>query len=138
MNQIQQDQELEKNNKGNHTVRPKTPLLKRNRTLRSSTYRNHTQIMYDVLMPLSKAESIKDIFHGGIVIEGLTKTQLMYKAGLSYSQLKVYASQMEGYELIIFNYKTQRYTIGPKGHRFMQLYDELSEIVPDIKSRYFY
>ncbi len=40
-------------------------------------------------------------------------------------------------ELLIFHEETNRHTAGPKGYKFIKIYDELEELVPDIKSLHY-
>lgn len=61
----------------------------------------------------------------------------MYRVALSHAQLKGYLASMITDELILYNQETQRYTQAPKGYKFIKQYDELSKLVPEIKSRYY-
>jgi predicted transcriptional regulator len=60
---------------------------------------------------------------------GATKTKIMYKAYLSYTQLKEYLSYMESNELIKYEEGSQLYRITEKGRKVMHLYDEIGEMV---------
>jgi predicted transcriptional regulator len=77
-------------------------------------YRSRTEI---VSMILDSASS------------GSTKTKIMYKAYLSYTQLKEYLSYMEQGELIKYEEGTQLYRITDKGRKLMHLYEEIGEMV---------
>ncbi|MDE1862758.1 MAG: DUF4364 family protein [Thaumarchaeota archaeon] len=59
---------------------------------------------------------------------GATKTKIMYKAYLSYAQLKEYLSYMESNNLIKYEKEMQVYTITEKGRRMMKLYEEIDEM----------
>lgn len=124
-------------NRKEHTVQANTPIIKKDRsTPTSSKYRNKVQIMYDIMLPLSRFESIKSITHQ-VEWEGMTKTQIMYKSLLSYAQLKEYLSSMLVDELLIQDPNTNRFNLTPKGYKFVKLFDELAELSPDIKSVYY-
>jgi predicted transcriptional regulator len=60
---------------------------------------------------------------------GATKTKIMYKAYLSYTQLKEYLSYMEQNDLIKYEIGTQLYTVTEKGRKLMHLYDEIDDMV---------
>ncbi len=63
---------------------------------------------------------------------GSTKTHIMYRAYMSYSQLKEYLKLLEERELISFNPGSQLYTLTEKGLRFMNAYDKINELVPSV------
>ena len=68
---------------------------------------------------------------------GSTKTKIMYKAFLSYAQLKEYLAVLVENNLLIFDQKTQTYQTSDKGHRFLKIYNQMAEFVQpeaDIKS----
>jgi predicted transcriptional regulator len=60
---------------------------------------------------------------------GATKTKIMYKAYLSYTQLKEYLLFLEGNELIRYEVGTQVYKITDKGRKFANLYSEIGDMV---------
>ena len=60
---------------------------------------------------------------------GATKTKIMYKAYLSYTQVKEYLSFMLENELIKYEEGTQLYRISEKGLHFLQVYNEISDLV---------
>jgi DNA-binding IclR family transcriptional regulator len=53
----------------------------------------------------------------------------MYKAYLSYSQLKEYLTLLQERDLLKYEEGTQHYTITEKGLRFINAYDEIRELV---------
>ncbi|HJT09839.1 MAG TPA: DUF4364 family protein [Candidatus Nitrosotalea sp.] len=77
-------------------------------------YRSRTEI---VSMILKSASS------------GATTTKIMYKAYLSYSQMKEYLANMEKNELIRFEEGTRLYRVTEKGLKLMHLYEEISDMV---------
>ena len=77
-------------------------------------YRSRTEI---VAMILQSAHS------------GSTKTKIMYKAYLSYTQLKEYLRFLQDNDLIKYEEGTQLYRITAKGRHFLEAYDEISDLV---------
>lgn len=78
-------------------------------------YRSRTEIIDSML------RSIKT---------GATKTQIMYRAYMSYAQLKEYLALLEGRELIRFQPESQLYLLTEKGLRFMEACDRIHELMP--------
>lgn len=60
---------------------------------------------------------------------GATKTKIMYKAYLSYTQVKEYLSFMLENDLIKYEEGTQLYRVSEKGLHFLQVYSEISDLV---------
>lgn len=60
---------------------------------------------------------------------GATKTKIMYKAYLSYTQVKEYLSFLLENGLIKYEEGTQIYRITEKGLHFLQVYGEISDLV---------
>jgi len=77
-------------------------------------YRSSTEIIDDILRSLDS---------------GTTRTRIMYKAYLSYSQLKEYLSLLEERRLLRYEEDLQIYMITERGIRFMNAYDEIRELV---------
>ena len=63
---------------------------------------------------------------------GATKTHIMYRAYMSYSQLKEYLKLLEERQLIKYEAGSQLYVLTEKGLRFMNAYDKINELVPSI------
>ena len=61
--------------------------------------------------------------------EGAVKTKIMYKAFLSYSQLKDYLSILLERELIEYSDKDQIFRITDKGRRYLYLYSKVMELI---------
>jgi len=78
-------------------------------------YRSRTEIVATILSAAS---------------EKVTKTKIMYKAYLSYAQVKEYLKFMLENELIQFEEGEQVYRITQKGFQFLHSYDEMTELVP--------
>ena len=84
-------------------------------------YRSRTDIVALIL------EATKD---------GAAKTKIMYKAFLSYSQLKEYLSILLDRELIEYSENEQIFRITDKGRRFLYLYSKVMELItPDDKDQ---
>lgn len=77
-------------------------------------YRSRTEI---VAMILETARS------------GVTKTKIMYKAYMSYTQIKEYLSFLQKNELIKYEEGAQLYRVTEKGLQFLEAYDEISELI---------
>lgn len=60
---------------------------------------------------------------------GTTKTKIMYRAYLSYTQLKEYLSLLEGSGMIAYENGTQVYKITDKGRKFLKLSVEIDDMV---------
>ncbi|TLX85228.1 MAG: DUF4364 family protein [Thaumarchaeota archaeon] len=60
---------------------------------------------------------------------GVTKTKIMYKAYLSYTQLKEYLTFLQDNGLIKYEQGSQLYRISEKGRHFLEAYDEISDLV---------
>ncbi|HEV2193179.1 MAG TPA: winged helix-turn-helix domain-containing protein [Nitrosopumilaceae archaeon] len=63
---------------------------------------------------------------------GVTKTKIMYKAYLSYTQVKEYISFLRDNELLDYEEGTQLYKITAKGLKFLHSYGEITELVTPI------
>jgi predicted transcriptional regulator len=60
---------------------------------------------------------------------GTTKTKIMYKAFLSYSQLKEYLSLLIENNLLAYEKETNSYKTTEKGYRLIKLYDNMGALV---------
>ncbi len=78
-------------------------------------YRSSTEIIDSML------RSIKS---------GATKTHIMYRAYMSYSQLKEYLKLLEERQLIKYEPGSSLYVLTEKGLKFMNAYDKINELVP--------
>lgn len=63
------------------------------------------------------------------VTSGTTKTKIMYKAYLSYTQLKEYLSLLEESGMIGYENGSQIYRITDKGRKFLKLTLEIGDMV---------
>jgi predicted transcriptional regulator len=76
----------------------------------------------------SRTEIVSDILNSAN--GGATKSKIMYKAFLSYGQLKEYLSVLIENNLIEYLDGTQVYKTTEKGLYFLKKYEELQELLP--------
>ncbi|HKW05795.1 MAG TPA: winged helix-turn-helix domain-containing protein [Nitrososphaerales archaeon] len=62
-------------------------------------------------------------------MRGATKTKLMYGAYLSYAQLKEYLNFVQERGLLVYEDGLQVYRLTPKGMHFLNIYEEVKEVV---------
>jgi predicted transcriptional regulator len=60
---------------------------------------------------------------------GVTKTKIMYRAFLSFSQMKEILTSMIERDLLDFDRTTQTFKTTPKGLKVVQAYTELNELI---------
>ena len=60
---------------------------------------------------------------------GVTKTKIMYKAYLSYNQLKEYLSVLKENNLIEYIDGTQTFKTTEKGLNYLKMYNEMTELL---------
>ena len=60
---------------------------------------------------------------------GVTKTKIMYKAFLSYAQLKEYLAVLIENGLLEYIEEEQIYRTTEKGNRFLKIYNQIGEYV---------
>ena len=61
---------------------------------------------------------------------GTTKTKIMYKAYLSYNQLKEYLSILIENKLLEYIDRTQTFKTTEKGLNFLKMHDAIGELLP--------
>ncbi len=76
----------------------------------------------------SRTEIVSDILNSAN--GGATKSKIMYKAFLSYGQLKEYLSVLIENNLIEYLDGTQIYKTTEKGLYFLKKYEEMQELLP--------
>jgi predicted transcriptional regulator len=59
----------------------------------------------------------------------ITKTKMMYKAMLSYEQLKEYLVTLAQNDLIAYDNASRRFTTTDKGYQFLKRYGELNALI---------
>jgi predicted transcriptional regulator len=60
---------------------------------------------------------------------GATKTKIMYKAFLSYAQLKEYLTVLLEKDVLEYNDETQLFRTTEKGLRLLQMYNQFDEMM---------
>ena len=73
----------------------------------------------------SRTDIIADILEGAV--GGITKTKIMYKAFLSYEQLKEYLQILTESGLLEYDKMANIFLTTAKGSRFLKLYEELNQ-----------
>ena len=73
----------------------------------------------------------------GLILEaanggGATKTKIMYKAFLSFAQLREYLTMLQDNGLIEFEGGKQTYRTTEKGMRLLHIYNKMYELVPPL------
>ena len=73
----------------------------------------------------------------GLILEaanggGATKTKIMYKAFLSFAQLREYLTMLQDNELIEYEDGKQAYRTTEKGMKLLEVYGKMSELVPPL------
>jgi predicted transcriptional regulator len=74
----------------------------------------------------SRTEIVAHILEAAV--GGATKTKLMYKAFLSFQQLKEYLALLVENGLLEYDKKTLEYKTSEKGARFLKIYEHLEEM----------
>lgn len=83
--------------------------------------RHRTEIIAQILEVVNDGSSSS----GG---EGVTRTKIMYKAFLSYAQLKEYLAILTHNGLLSFDVSTQTFKTTEKGLRFLKAYGQLDQL----------
>jgi predicted transcriptional regulator len=78
-------------------------------------YRSRIDIMSQIL----------EVANGG----GITKTKIMYKAFLSFVQLKEFLTVLTESDLLSYDGKTQTFKTTEKGLRLLHTYNQLGEVM---------
>jgi predicted transcriptional regulator len=72
----------------------------------------------------------------GLMLEaangGATKTKIMYKAFLSFAQLREYLTMLQDIRLIEYEGENQTYRTTEKGMRLLHIYNKMYELVPPL------
>lgn len=66
----------------------------------------------------------------------ISKTKMMYRAMLSYEQLRDYMLILAENDLIAYDEPTRRFTTTAKGYQFLKRYDELNQLIEPIAEQY--
>ena len=75
----------------------------------------------------------------GLILEaangGATKTKIMYKAFLSYAQLKEYLTVLLQNDVLEYEDETQLFRTTEKGLRLLQMYNQFDEMMSIVNVR---
>lgn len=82
-------------------------------------YRSKTDIVAQILIASNEG--------------GVTRTKLMYKAFLSFAQLKEYLALLIGNGLIEYGPKDELLRTTEKGRKFLDIYEHMGKFVTPIK-----
>ena len=82
-------------------------------------YRDRTEIIRQIL----------DIANGA---EDITKTKLMYRAFLSYKQLKDHLALLTENDLLRYDSLTHTYKTTEKGFKLLQFYNQLDDMMKKV------
>ena len=85
----------------------------------------------------SRMEIVAQILHAANG-RGETRIKIMYKAFLSYSQLKEYLEILVEKELLEYNNKSQIYRTTEKGHAYLKEYEKIGDYVNLKRGTYAY
>lgn len=80
-------------------------------------YRSRTEIISQILRCIGDG--------------GCTKTKMMYKAYMSYAQMKEYIKFLEEKNLVRYEEGTQLYKATEKGRGFLRKYNEMLEMIDE-------
>jgi predicted transcriptional regulator len=59
----------------------------------------------------------------------INKSKIMYKANISYTQLKEYTSIMVESDLLKYDENKQTYRVTDRGLRFLKVYEHINELI---------
>ena len=86
-------------------------------------YRSRTEIVIQML----------EIANGGSSYGngGVSKTRLMYRANLSYSQLQIYLLILIENDLLSYDGQTRTFKTAEKGISFLRAYDQIDQLMKE-------
>jgi predicted transcriptional regulator len=87
------------------------------------TNRNRTEIVSRILQIANSSNY--DIDNG----DGVTKTKIMYQASLTSFQLKEYLMMLIENDLLSYDLATRKFKTTEKGHRFLEIYNNMSVVM---------
>jgi predicted transcriptional regulator len=80
----------------------------------------------------SRVEIISQILESARAGGGITKTKIIYKAFLSYSQLKEYLTILTESDLLSYDHEGDTFKTTEKGLRFLNFYNEISYVIKEL------
>jgi predicted transcriptional regulator len=93
-------------------------------------YRSRTEIITQILEIVndgSCCSSSSSRFGDG----GVSKTKIMYKAFLSYNQLKEYLAVLTKSDLLSYDGQTRMFKTTEKGLRFLKAYAQINQLMKE-------
>lgn len=75
----------------------------------------------------SRTDIVADILH--ITQDGAIKTRIMYRAFLSFPQLKEYLELLTDSGLLEYSEEDRQYRTTEKGRHFLKMYDEVGQAI---------
>ena len=95
--------------------------------LKGITFRSTMEIVFDILEVADKG-SIEGQ-HEDVYKDGVIQTEIIDKAHLGDNQLKEYLRVLTENDLLSFDSATCKFRITQKGHKFVQLYNKMSDLL---------
>ena len=83
-----------------------------------------------MILHRDRQDIITEILECVLGSQGITKTRIIYKVQLSFSQFKEYVPYLQRHELITYDTKRRVYKITVKGMKILELYKRINELVP--------
>jgi predicted transcriptional regulator len=99
------------------------------RMLKGITFRGTMEKVFDILEVTDK-RSIEGQ-HEDVYKDGVIQTEIIDKAHLGDNQLKEYLRVLTENGLLSFDSATHKFKITQKGHRFVQLYNKMSDLLKE-------
>jgi len=100
---------------------------------RYSFYKKITHYYVNYMKYRGRSEIIAVILETANDSSGVNKTRIMYKAVLSYTQLREYLSLIIENGLMEYLEGEHRYRITEKGIHFLQIYNRIRELITTTK-----
>jgi predicted transcriptional regulator len=100
--------------------------------LKEMTERGVFEVVFDILEHAERGSfeghyEDDDHPHTGALVQ----TEIMYKGLHSYNQLQAYLKVLTENDLLSFDSATHKFKITQKGHRFVQLYNKMGDLVKE-------
>ena len=99
------------------------------RMLKGITFRSTMEIVFDILEVAGKGSFEGQ--HEDVHKDGVIQTESIDKAHLGDNQLKEYLRVLTENDLLSFDSATCKFKITQKGHRFVQLYNKMSDLLKE-------
>jgi predicted transcriptional regulator len=89
-------------------------------------YRSRTEIITQILEIVNDGSSSSRFGDGGV-----SKTKIMYKAFLSYNQLKEYLAVLTKSDLLSYDGQTRMFKTTEKGLGFLKAYAQINQLMKE-------